>query len=195
MTPSRGTFHHGNVPEALLRAARQLLDAGDTEEVGLREVARRVGVSAAAAYKHFVDKDDLMATVATEGFRELAAELWAAADEPDPAIAVGLVYVEFARTRQGLFRLMFGPLLALGEKYPALRKAAEEAFEAVERSGLAGKEPGEREDATTKATLGAIHGLSWLLIDNVLSEKDARHLAQEVLENAKFARASSHARV
>ena len=133
MTPSRGTFHHGNVPEALLRAARQLLDAGDTEEVGLREVARRVGVSAAAAYKHFVDKDDLMATVATEGFRELAAELWAAADEPDPAIAVGLVYVEFARTRQGLFRLMFGPLLALGEKYPALRKAAEEAFEAVER--------------------------------------------------------------
>jgi AcrR family transcriptional regulator len=183
------------VPEALLLAARELLDAGDADDVGLREVARRVGVSAPAAYKHFVDKDDLMATVATEGFRELASELRAAADGPDPAIAIGLVYVEFARTRQGLFRLMFGPLLALKEKYPALRKAAAEAFEVVERSGFAGNEPGGREDATTKATLGAIHGLSWLMIDNVLSEQEARDLAHEVLENAKYARISSEARI
>ena len=125
---SRPTSRRRNASEALLRAARRLLDAGDPEDVGLREIARRTGVSAAAAYRHFVDKDDLMATVATEGFHELAAALRAASDEPDPTVGTGLAYVDFARMNRGLFRLMFGPLLAGREKFPALSKAADEAF-------------------------------------------------------------------
>ena len=81
-TPGRSTYRHGNAPEAMLLAARRLLAAGDPEAVGLREIARRTGVSAAAAYKHFVDKNDLMAAVAAEGFHELAAALRAAASNP-----------------------------------------------------------------------------------------------------------------
>ncbi len=180
---SRPTSRRRNASEALLRAARRLLDAGDPEDVGLREIARRTGVSAAAAYRHFVDKDDLMATVATEGFHELAAALRAASDEPDPTVGTGLAYVDFARMNRGLFRLMFGPLLAGREKFPALSKAADEAFGVLERSGFAGFQSQRREDAMAKAALGAIHGLSCLLIANVLSDRDARHLAREILEN------------
>jgi AcrR family transcriptional regulator len=62
--------------------------------VGLRETARRVGVSATAAYRHFNNKEDLLASVAAEGFWELTAAI--AAQESDPLRGVGLAYVEFA---------------------------------------------------------------------------------------------------
>ena len=180
-TPVRPTYHHGNVPEALRRAARQMLDAGDTEDVGLREASRRIGISATAAYRHFASKDDLMASVAVEGFRELTTALRAATGQPDPAIAIGLAYVEFALTNRGLFRLMFGPLLARRKKYPSLHEAATTAFDVIERSGLVGKDP---QDAAGLAAWGLIHGLSALFIENVLPEPQARPMALEILENA-----------
>ena len=77
------------------------------EGVGLRETARRVGVSATAAYRHFDSKEDLLASVAAEGFRELAAAMKAAVDDHEPLIGVSLAYVEFALQKRGLFRLMF----------------------------------------------------------------------------------------
>ena len=62
-------YRHGNLPVALLAAARQILDENGLESLGLRETARRVGVSATAAYRHFSSKNDLLASVAAEGFR------------------------------------------------------------------------------------------------------------------------------
>ena len=193
-TPVRPTYHHGNVPEALRRAARQMLDAGDTEEVGLREASRRIGISATAAYRHFAGKDDLMASVAVEGFRELTTALKAAAEQPDPAIAIGLAYVEFALSKRGLFRLMFGPLLARRKKYPALHEAATAAFAVIEGSGLIGREPQKDEDAAAMAAWGLIHGLSALFIENVLPEPQVRPLAQAILENVKHPRIRDFAR-
>jgi AcrR family transcriptional regulator len=180
-TPGRTTYRHGNAPEAMLGAARRLLAGGDPEAVGLREIARHTGVSAAAAYKHFVDKDDLMATVATEGFRDLSAALEAAAKQPDPAVAIGLAYVEFARSNRGLFRLMFGPLLSERDKYPSLRKAAADVFAVFERSRLPGFEPQTGQLSTARVTMGAIHGLSCLMIASVLPEREAKTLAQGLL--------------
>ena len=68
-------YRHGNLPVALVAAARQILDENGFEAVGLRETARRVGVSATAAYRHFTSKEDLLASVAAEGFRELGAAM------------------------------------------------------------------------------------------------------------------------
>ncbi len=133
-------YHHGNLREALCRATLQLLDAGGIEDVGLRDSARVVRVSASAAYRHFENKEELLAAVAAEGFRELAATLRTAADAPDPAIAVGFAYVEFALKRRGLFCLMFGPTLLQKEEYPALNKAVVEAGEAVARSSVIGND-------------------------------------------------------
>src|SRR5208283_5747884 len=108
-------YHHGRVPQAVHEVAREILESGEMETVGLRDISRRVGVSASAIYRHFANKDELLASVAAEGFRELAATLESAANEPDPVTAVGLAYVEFALTRRGLFGLMFGRHLAQKE--------------------------------------------------------------------------------
>jgi AcrR family transcriptional regulator len=69
---------HGNLSAALVAAARQILDEDGLQAVGLRETARRVGVSPMATYRHFASKDDLLASVGAEGFRQLAAAMQSA---------------------------------------------------------------------------------------------------------------------
>jgi Bacterial regulatory proteins, tetR family len=107
----RRPYHRSNLPNALRGAARAILDEAGPDVVGLRETARRVGVSATASYRHFANKEDLLASVAAEGFRELVATMEIGATESDPLRGVGLAYVEFALQKRGLFRLMFGPIL------------------------------------------------------------------------------------
>ena len=75
-------YRHGNVPNAMRAAAREILDEDGSQAVGLREMARRVGVSPTAAYRHFASREDLLASVAAEGFRELSAAL-EAVEGPD----------------------------------------------------------------------------------------------------------------
>src|SRR5277367_5189498 len=90
-------YRHGNLPVALQAAARQILDESGMHAVGLRETARRVGVSATAAYRHFASKEDLLASVAAEGFRELGAAMEGATRGANPLSRAGLAYVEFAQ--------------------------------------------------------------------------------------------------
>ncbi|RBP03468.1 TetR family transcriptional regulator [Roseiarcus fermentans] len=182
----RPTYHHRNVPAALRNVARQMLEAGNPEDVGLRELSRRIGISATAAYRHFSGRDDLMASVAVEGFHELTAALQAAVTGPDPVVAIGLAYLEFALTKRGMFRLMFGPLLAQRTKYPALRAAADAAFQVIERAGLSGEAEGDKDNAGM-AAWSLIHGLSSLFIENVVPTPDARQLAQQIFANASRA--------
>ena len=82
-TPRR-RYRHSNLPNALRAAARAILDEAGPDAVGLRETSRRVGVSATAAYRHFNNKEDLLASVAAEGFRELAAAMETGATDSDP---------------------------------------------------------------------------------------------------------------
>jgi AcrR family transcriptional regulator len=121
--PSPHPSQHGNLPDAMRAAVREILDEGGAEGVLLREVARRVGVTSAAAYRHFRDKEGLLASIATEGFRELAAAMEEAAAETDPLTRARLAYVDFALQKRGLFRMMFGPILAERTKYPELAAA------------------------------------------------------------------------
>ena len=180
-TPAPRPYRHGNLPNALRAAARAILDESGPEIVGLRETARRVGVSATAAYRHFSSKEDLLASVAAEGFRELTAAMEAAAEGPDPLIGLGLAYVEFALQKRGLFRLMFGPVLVERAKYPALNEAANAAFDCVQR--VASGVDNGREDATASmAAWGLVHGLSALFIDDLVPEGRARILAEEILQ-------------
>src|SRR5579885_21125 len=68
---SRKTYHHGNLREALIEASLDLIAESGPKALTLREAARRAGVSHNAPYRHFQDKDDLLAAVAAQGFREL----------------------------------------------------------------------------------------------------------------------------
>jgi AcrR family transcriptional regulator len=180
-SPAPRPYRHGNLPNAMRAAARAILDEAGPDGVGLRETARRVGVSATAAYRHFDSKEDLLASVAAEGFRELAAAMKAAVNERDPLIAVGLAYVEFALQKRGLFRLMFGPLLVEREKYPTLNEAVNDALGFLQQA-VSGAEGKPREDSpATMAAWGLVHGLSTLFIDGLVPESEARVMAEQIL--------------
>ena len=176
----RRPYRHSNLPNALRAASRAILDEDGPDSVGLREAARRVGVSATAAYRHFTNKEDLLASVAAEGFRELAASMETAATGADPLNAIGLAYVEFALQKRGLFRLMFGPILVERAKYPGLNEAAQQAFDVLQRVGGLGERPRE-ENPAAMAAWGLVHGLSGLFIDGLVPEARARGLAEETL--------------
>src|SRR5580700_1442192 len=106
------SYHHGALREALIRAAREILELEGYEALTLRAAARRAGVSQAAPYNHFADKAALLPAVAALGFKEFAAAMrqeMSAADNPQARLnAAGIAYVAFATSNPGLFKLMFG---------------------------------------------------------------------------------------
>jgi AcrR family transcriptional regulator len=130
-------YHHGNLKEALVRAALALIAQKGPAGFTFAEAARWAGVSPAAPYRHFRDRDELLASVALRGFEQFAAALLRAWDDgrPDPFKAferVGKAYLEFARTEPALYSAMFEAGVPL-ETNPELREAGERAF-AVLRS-------------------------------------------------------------
>jgi len=133
MNTPRRSYRHGNLPNALRAAARAILDEAGPDGVGLRETASRVGVSATAVHRHFTSKEDLLASVAADGFRELATAMNMGATGSDPLGAVGFAYFDFALQKRDLFRLMFGPILVQRAKYPKLNEAASAVFGLLRR--------------------------------------------------------------
>jgi AcrR family transcriptional regulator len=181
-------YRHGNLPAALQAAARQILDENGLQSVGLRETARRVGVSATAAYRHFASKDDLLASVAAEGFRELAAAMEGATRGATPLTRAGLAYIEFAHQNPGLFRLMFGPILADRAKYPTLQTASARV-EALLLSGVADLDPRPLDDnLAATAAWSLVHGLSHLVVDGFIPASRAVVQAEEILAKIRLPR-------
>jgi AcrR family transcriptional regulator len=108
--PDKKSYHHGDLRDALLAAGIRLLESRPAQELSLREVAREVGVSATAIYRHFPDKYSLLRAIATRGF-SLMAELQSQAAQNatgrDAFAAIGGGYVRFALRHPAIFRLMF----------------------------------------------------------------------------------------
>jgi AcrR family transcriptional regulator len=125
-------YHHGNLREALIRAALELIAQKGAAGFTFAEAARFAGVSPAAPYRHFRDRDELMASVALRGFEQFAAALAQAWNDgrPDPFAALdrlGKVYLEFARAQPAYYSAMFEAGVPLGVD-SALRGAGERAF-------------------------------------------------------------------
>jgi AcrR family transcriptional regulator len=182
-------YRHGNLPAALLAAARQILDENGLHAVGLRETSRRVGVSATAAYRHFTNKEDLLASVAAEGFHELAAAMQVATrGVGNPLIQAGVAYIEFANENRGLFRLMFGPILAERTKYPALQ-AASARVEAMLVRGVSDLDQRPLNDNhAAMAAWALVHGLAHLIVDGFLPAARATVQAEEILGKIRLPR-------
>jgi AcrR family transcriptional regulator len=167
-------YHHGNLRAALIEAGLAALGSSDTADLSLRAVARAVGVSANAAYRHFADKEALLSALAAEGFRRFAAAQRQAAqglsDPIEARTASGLAYIAFARQHPALFRLMFGQFTP-GRGDDDLQQAAMMAFDALVASSAkeSGSQPGdERAFLTAIARWSLVHGLSHLLLDGQL---------------------------
>lgn len=178
-------YHHGDLRRALLDAAEAVLDRGGQAVLSLREVARAAGVSHNAPYRHFADREALLAALAAEGFARLAAALSdaaAAAPEGGRLRAAGHAYLRFARAHRALYLLMFGPEIRK-PAHPALAEAAGAAMAALRAAGEADRGTdgpgtdgrGGAGDArgARHAAVGAwalVHGLAHLIADGQLSE-------------------------
>ena len=129
---SRRGYHHGNLREALIQAALDLIAAKGPEGFTIAEAARLAGVSPAAPYRHFRDAQALLAEVATRGFdafhdRLAAALAKAPADPVRAAEAVGRAYLAFARQEPAFYAAMFEARIAR-EPFPELQAAGDRAF-------------------------------------------------------------------
>ena len=164
-------YHHGNLREALVEAALALIADKGARAFTLREAARRAGVSHTAPYRHFADREALLAAVAEEGFRELGASM-AAAESSGGFAAQGLAYVRFALDKPSHFRVMFGGFIANPQAYPALAEAGAEAYRQLVDGLRAGQKAGliRAGDPEELALLpwSVVHGLAALLIDRQL---------------------------
>src|SRR5690606_11175415 len=112
MSIKRSSYHHGNLREALIDATAALIAELGPQAFTLAEAARRAGVSPAAPYRHFRDREDLLEAVAVEGFDAFTSRLRAAFDEgrPTPLAAflrTGPAYLDFAREQPGHYVAMF----------------------------------------------------------------------------------------
>jgi AcrR family transcriptional regulator len=147
MPKPAGGYHHGNLRRALLDATLQLLAEEDADTFSLREVARRVGVDHRAAYKHFEDRAALLAELATEGFEALGAAVQRGLERAPSSADVRLVAaaqaaMAFAVDHPALYRLMSGPRLNEGGRFPALERALVDNMKRLQREVEAGVESG-----------------------------------------------------
>ncbi len=116
MPLSTPVYHHGNLRQSLLANSLQLLREGGTEALSLRKLAELSGVSRAAPYHHFADKQALLAAVAEQGFAELSGLLHGVVDNEHVSVderlhQAVLGYLDFALQQPALYELMFGQAL------------------------------------------------------------------------------------
>ncbi|WP_244967373.1 TetR/AcrR family transcriptional regulator [Streptomyces cacaoi] len=173
-TSDRRSYHHGDLRAALQQSALQLLDAEGVDALSLRAVARHAGVSPNAPYRHYRDKDALLAALAAHGFTELAARLTDAVAHPaapgadgadraelaETTAAMARATVHYALEHPGLFHLMFGhPCIGHPEVV-----SASDAAQSVVATHLAAFVPPEAGESLKIGVWALVHGLSVLLL-------------------------------
>jgi AcrR family transcriptional regulator len=169
-------YHHGDLRRALVEAAARLAAERGLRGVTLREVGRRAGVSHAAPYHHFSDRNALLAAVAEEGFRRLDLAQASAAEAAGPTprarlTALGVAYVRFAAAHPHYFRLMFRPELWQSAPYPGLTAVARRTFERL-RETVGACRGGEDPQLPALLARAAVHGLATLWLDGALAGGD-----------------------
>jgi len=186
----RRSYHHGDLRAAILAAASQILEREGLSKLSLREAARRAGVSHNAPYRHFPDRESLLAALAAQGFGMLArAQREAAA--ASGLRGMGEAYVSFALAHPQRFQLMFGGAVPIA-KHAELREVATKTFAGLS-GALAANAPGARSAADASiAAWALVHGLAQLLIDERIAAaaqagRSREQFVSDVLATLRFA--------
>jgi AcrR family transcriptional regulator len=175
-----GQYHHGDLRRALLEEALRTIQAGGVGQLTLRAVGDRLRVSRTALYRHFSDKQALLAAVGREGFRMLRLALtsaWEAHGRGRKGFeAMGLAYVRFAVAHPSHYRVMFGGFIESCAKDAEFIQEAQAAFQVLvdalveqQRAGLV-----RRDDPLLLARFiwSVVHGVAMLAIDGQLTGAD-----------------------
>lgn len=168
------SYHHGDLRSALVEAGLKALESAPIEDLSLRALAREVGVSPTAVYRHFPDKQALLGALAAEGIEKLGQYQQAAAasaeGNSDAFGATGRAYVRWALANPALFRLVFGQGRDVGSSIfgdnLAARLLQDKALRAVR-----GDEAGARQ--LMIQAWAVVHGLAMLMLDGQLPQDDA----------------------
>ena len=184
MSTSQSTYHHGSLRAALIEAGIAALEGSEGAQFSLRELARKVGVSPAAVYRHFPNKEALLAELSREGLRILGTaqrEAYEAAGGGAQGFAeTGRAYVRFALAHPALFRLIF----AHGDPGHSGKQESDPARDMLEQatSELTGGGPAAERLATQAWAIA--HGIAMLMLDRRLPADDA--LIDRLLDTASL---------
>jgi AcrR family transcriptional regulator len=190
------TYHHGDLRNALLQIAVANIRKNGLHNLSLRDLARELGVSHAAPYRHFVDKKALLASIAEEGYERLFASMKQAAEAQTTIVhqltALAWAYVSFCVKNPVHTDIMFGSELSNRSEFPTLEAAANRVFaitrdflEIGQRQNVIVNEPSE---VITSTAWSLVHGLAMLLKAKRMrgdsaTDEQQKQLVQTVVQN------------
>jgi AcrR family transcriptional regulator len=190
----QSTYHHGDLRQALVQAALREAEQGGPEAISLKALAKDLGVSQPAPYRHFADRDALLQAVTAEAFRQFNAILREAIAKPSRRSKLSRfaqAALDFGLRRHGIYRLMFASrIMACVPKGSELHSAAMETFdlllEALEAPAI-----GYLRERSALKIWAALHGVVMLaeqgLLTGEVGQISREELVEEIVEQTKLA--------
>ena len=169
------SYHHGDLKNALIEAGADILSKEGVAGLSLRKVAQRAGVSHAAPYAHFADKQALIAAISTEGYRRLQVSVRAAveAHAKDPAaqlVAACWAYLQFALNEPDYFKVTLSGVVEMEKQYPSFVEVSHQSFDMVvalvQDCQAAGVLPPGPADVGAVTVWSLVHGLALLILED-----------------------------
>jgi AcrR family transcriptional regulator len=180
------TYHHGDLRDALVMAALREAERGGPEAISIKALAKELGVSQPAPYRHFADREALLAAVTAEAFRQFSAALRAEIAKPSKRSKLSRfaqATLAFGLRRNGIYRLMFASrVMACAPKNSELHDAGRETFELVLEAMEAPAVGLLRERAALKIW-AALHGVVMLAEQGLLTGQIADITREELVED------------
>jgi len=188
------TYHHGDLRDALVQAALGEVELGGPEAISISALAKKLGVSQPAPYKHFADREALLVAVAAEAFRQFSAMLREQIRKPSKRSKLSRfaqTTLDFGLRRNGIYRLMFASrVMACAPKGSELHAAAMETFELL-LEALEAPAVGMLRERSALKIWAALHGVVMLaeqgLLTGQLGNVSREELVEDIVEQTKLA--------
>ena len=180
------TYHHGDLRDALVHAAFKEAELGGPEAVNISALAKKLGVSQPAPYRHFADRDALLAAITAEAFRQFSAALRESMGKPSKRSRLSRLAhaaLQFGLRRNGIYRLMFASrCMATAPEGSELRLAANETFDLV-LEALGPPTKGHLRERHALSIWIAVHGAVMLAEQGLLTGKAAHVGVEDLVED------------
>jgi AcrR family transcriptional regulator len=188
------TYHHGDLRDALIKAALREAEQGGAEAISIKALAKQLGVSQPAPYRHFADREALLAAVTAEAFRQLSAILSEAMAKPSKQSKLSRLAqatLDFGLRRNGIYRLMFASrIIACASKGSELNIATMETFDLL-LEALEAPAVGLLRERSALKIWAALHGVVMLAEQGLLTGQVAHvsreELVEDIVQEAKLA--------